>query len=73
MAVVVSRKQGGAVQRNRIRRRIKEIVRRRGGPPGDTHVVFVAQSGVERLRFCEVEEEIDELLKGITTKMGQRQ
>lgn len=73
MAVVVSRKQGGAVQRNRIRRRIKEIVRRRGGPPDGTDVVFVAKQGVERLKFGEVEQEVDDLLEGVTTRMDQRQ
>lgn len=47
VAAVAGKRLGGAVARNRIRRRLAEAVRLRGGLPGGVDVVFVAREGVK--------------------------
>lgn len=67
-AVIVSRKLGGAVQRNRIRRRIRESVRQMGGPSEGMDAVWVAQAGIEKLSFEQIGQEVSEVME----KIGKR-
>ncbi|MCS6775482.1 MAG: ribonuclease P protein component [Chloroherpetonaceae bacterium] len=61
---VVSRKQGGAAARNRIKRRLREAVRRRLEAlvhrPVD--LIFVCRSGLKSATWPEVQAAVEELL-----------
>ncbi len=64
---VASRKVGGAVSRNRARRRIREAYRKfRAALPAEAHMVFVARAGVTDVGWDELQAEIADLL----TKAG---
>ena len=62
--IVTSRKVGNAVVRNRVRRRLREIVRhaRPGMPPG-TWLVIVAKSAAAKADFGTLRDEWMELAK----------
>ncbi len=61
---VASRKVGGAVARNRARRRIREAYRKlRAGLPEAAHLVFVARSGAADAEWEELFGEVAELLR----------
>lgn len=76
VGVVASRKVGGAVQRNRARRRLKELYRRnRHRLSGKYDVVLVARRDLVKARWDELVEEFVELagqagLLGETTRGG---
>lgn len=58
LGLAVSRKVGGAVARNRVKRRLREIFRReRGLLPEPLDIVVVPQAGVDRLTFAELREQ----------------
>jgi len=61
---VASRKVGGAVVRNRARRRIREAYRKlRTSLPEEAHAVFVARAGVTDVDWEELLAEVADLLK----------
>ena len=61
---VASRKVGGAVVRNRARRRIREAYRKlRTGLPAGAHLVFVARTGVADAAWDELLAEVADLLR----------
>jgi ribonuclease P protein component len=61
---VASRKVGGAVVRNRARRRIRDAYRKlRAGLPVSAHMVFVARAGVTDVEWGELLAEIEDLLR----------
>jgi ribonuclease P protein component len=76
VGVVASRKVGGAVQRNRARRRLRELYRRnRHRLSGKYDVVLVARRDLVKARWGELVEEFVELagqagLLGETTRGG---
>jgi len=61
---VASRKVGGAVSRNRARRRIREAYRKlRTGLPAGAHLVFVARAGAADATWDELVAEVADLLR----------
>jgi len=62
---MVSKKNGGAVQRNKIRRRIKEAVRSMGGVPLGWDGVVVARKGVENLTYPDIAVSIWEIMENL--------
>jgi ribonuclease P protein component len=63
VGVSVSKKIGGAVERNRVRRRLREVVRRRlGGLKRGCRLVLVARSEARHARFDELEAAVERLL-----------
>ena len=61
---VASRKVGGAVVRNRARRRIRGAYRKlRASLPGEAYMVFVARAGVTDVDWGELLAEITDLLR----------
>ena len=61
LGLVVGKKVGGAVERNRVKRRIRHIVSGRALMPG-WDVVVVARSGIHSAEFRDLERELDRLL-----------
>jgi len=61
---IVSRRVGGAVVRNRVKRQLREVVRRHLGefPPG-WDVVLVARAPIVSAQFSEIEEAFNEALR----------
>ena len=72
-AFVVSKRVGNAVARNRIKRRLREVVRSRS-LTGGWDAVFIARRGIERASFREVERAARNLLRRsrIADEMPQR-
>ena len=63
LGCVVSRKVGGAVVRNRVKRYIREVYRtHRPHLMDDVHVVLVARNAAARMDFYQCEEAIRRLL-----------
>lgn len=61
---VASKKIGGAVQRNKVRRRMKEAVRTKIQlPEGNWNLIFVARKGITDASFKEICGDIKYLLK----------
>jgi ribonuclease P protein component len=64
LGITTSRKVGGAPERNRIRRMVREFFRRQRpflDPPRD--VLVIARSGASALRYCDVERELSRALE----------
>ena len=58
LGVIASRRIGGAVVRNRAKRRLREVFRRcRNQLSGAVDVILVARNGVDRAGFREIEAE----------------
>jgi len=58
VGIVTSRRVGGAVQRNRVRRRLREIFRaRRGEVAAGLWLVVVAKPGADNAAFADLREE----------------
>ena len=62
---VVSKKQGGATERNRIKRRMREAVRLRlpDLKNGPHDMIFVARSGLKTAQWPEIQAALAELLR----------
>jgi ribonuclease P protein component len=60
--IVTSKKVGGAVVRNRVRRRIREILRGQEIAPG-TDLVFIARAPAAEAPFTDLESSVKGLLK----------
>jgi len=61
---IVSRRVGSAVVRNRVKRRLREVVRRHLGEiPRGWDVVLVARPPIAGAKFSEIEEAFTELLR----------
>jgi ribonuclease P protein component len=61
LGLVVGKKVGGAVERNRAKRRIRQIVGIRALTPG-WDLVVIARSGIQSAEYRDVERELRELL-----------
>lgn len=61
LGLVVGKKVGGAVERNRAKRRIRHIVDVRALPPG-WDLVVIARSGMHSAQYRDVERELRRLL-----------
>ena len=66
---VVSKKQGGAVERNRIKRRMREAIRLRldAIQDGPLDLIFVGRSRLKTATWPEVQAAMDELLQRART------
>lgn len=60
--IIASKKVGGAVERNRIRRRLREILRREETKPG-ADVIFIARQPAQAAPFAALETSVRGLLK----------
>jgi len=71
LGVSVSTKLGGAVQRNRVRRRLKEIYRiNEGKLLAGYDIVIVARMKIRFMRFSEIESSVLSLLKKLNIVDG---
>lgn len=69
----VSRRLGGSVRRNRVRRRLRAAYRRlRGGLPAGVEVMFIGRSGVAEIPFDRLLAEMGRLIEGIARAAGRR-
>ncbi len=59
----VSKKQGKANERNKLKRRLKEIVRVNSLPENYFNYVILAREGAHSLEFCELEKQVKDLFK----------
>lgn len=60
LGVTVGRRVGGAIQRNRVKRLVREVFRRnRELFPPDCDIVLVARPGAERLDYATVKSEVE--------------
>jgi len=59
IGVTVTKRIGNAVERNRVKRRVREFFRQnRERLPGERDFVFIAKSGAERLSYADVAREL---------------
>ena len=59
----VSKGVGNAVTRNRVRRRMREVVRlQRGSMEGGWDMVFIARPSIRRVTYAEIESAIEDLV-----------
>lgn len=71
VGLVVSRAVGGAVVRNRVRRRLREIVRARLAVlPAGAHVVVRAQAAAASASFARLEADLDAALDRALRRAG---
>lgn len=70
--MVVSRRHGGAVQRNRIRRRLQEAIRRAGGPPDGTDWVLSPREGANDCDFEQILLEIRQILEEFDSEVRSK-
>jgi ribonuclease P protein component len=69
-AISTSRRLGGAVQRNRVRRRVREVLRRRPEVAGDGwDILIVARPASLEAPFDELRSALERLLAGIRAAM----
>ena len=57
----VSKKIGKATVRNKVKRRLKEIVRTSDFPKKNTNYVLMAREGIETLSFVELQNQVKEI------------
>jgi ribonuclease P protein component len=71
IGISVTKKTGNSVKRNRVKRRIREAIRRNASflPRGED-IVIVARRGCEEASFADIEKDIRKLSKG---KSGENQ
>jgi ribonuclease P protein component len=62
VGLVTSKKVGGAVERNLVRRRLKEIIRPISLKPG-TDLVFIARSSAAKAQFADLKISVKGLLR----------
>jgi ribonuclease P protein component len=66
LGITVTRKIGGAVVRNRIKRAVRETFRRcRGALPDRLAIVVIARTGVAALAGREIAAELEPALRGV--------
>ena len=74
IGVSISKKVGNSVQRNRIRRRVKEIFREYFNHVSDnTDYVFVGRVGSSEASFGDIKREMKFLLKKLSVYIGERE
>lgn len=57
--ISVSKKAGGSVKRNLVKRRIREAIRKNAAAlPAGEDVVFVARRGIEKASYIDIERDI---------------
>jgi len=66
VGVVVSRKHGGAVARNRIRRRVKEVVRTMSSVEPGIDLVILPRRGADEVAFPEIARELSQIMANRT-------
>jgi ribonuclease P protein component len=60
----ISKKIGKAVVRNKIRRRLKEILRKNNNNIKNGYdLVFIARTNINKSKYCEIEDDTIKLLK----------
>jgi ribonuclease P protein component len=74
--IVASKKVGGAVQRNRAKRLVREAMRRHleilpDAPPGPIDLVVIVRPGADRLALADVERELAGAAKAILKRASQ--
>jgi len=62
LGLVVTRRLGKAVQRNRVKRLLREFFRRHQSGLPAVDLVIMAKKGAPALGYCQVEEELGRLL-----------
>jgi len=62
VGIVVSRKHGGAVARNRIRRRVKEAVRTMSSIDEGIDLVILPRRGANKASFAEITRELSQIM-----------
>jgi ribonuclease P protein component len=65
LGLVTSRKVGGAAERNRVKRRLREIFRlNKYGLAEGIDIIFVPRPGISKLNFAELKKTVLGLLQG---------
>ncbi|MEJ6951942.1 ribonuclease P protein component [Natronospora cellulosivora (SeqCode)] len=63
LGLSISKKIGNAVTRNKLRRRIKEIVRLKKNIKNGYDFIFIARKPIVRLEYSDIEKDVNNLIK----------
>lgn len=72
IGISVSRKLGGSVKRNKVKRRIREAARKTAGEiPESIDIVIIARKAAQKASYLDIEKDLTQALRRCATTRGK--